>query len=121
MKIRSTNEEIKRLINFIEQGQKRIDDAKVKLVGETDDFEIWRKYGIKNDYRFLLGVDNPIRQFLDKHKPWIYEERYRTIDVEWMLYSLQDLLDIGEITEYEVEEIKSAMMKSNFGSMSIDW
>ena len=106
-----TNEEIKRLINFIEQGQKRIDDAKVKLVGETDDFEIWRKYGIKNDYRFLLGVD----------KPWIYEERYRTIDVEWMLYSLQDLLDIGEITEYEVEEIKSAMMKSNFGSMSIDW
>ena len=38
-----------------------------------------------------------------------------------MLYSLQDLLDIGEITEYEVEEIKSAMMKSNFGSMSIDW
>ena len=116
-----TNEEIKRLIDFIEQGQKRIDDAKVKLVSEANDFEIWRKYGIKHTYRFLLGVDNPIRQFLDKYKPWIYEERYRTIDVEWILYSLQDLLDIGEITEYEVEEIKNAMMKSNFGSMNIDW
>ena len=52
---------------------------------------------------------------------WLVNWLFCTIDVEWMLYSLQDLLDIGEITEYEVEEIKSAMMKSNFGSMSIDW
>ena len=71
-----------------------------------------RKYKVSNDLQF--------RQ-IDNLRKAIYEERYRTIDVEWMLYSLQDLLDIGEITEYEVEKIKSAMMKSNFGSMSIDW
>lgn len=115
------NDEIDRLIKFIEEGQKRIDGAKVKLVSETNDFEIWKKYSIKHDYKFLLGIDNPIRLLLDNHINWIYEERYTVIDVDWILYSLQDLLDEGKITEYEVEEIKNTMMKINFGSMKIDW
>lgn len=116
-----SNEEIERLIDYIEQGQKRIDSAKIKLVSEANDFNIWYKYGIKHHYSYLLGINNPIRQFISKYCYWIYEERYRVIDVDWILYTMQDLLDVGEITEYEVEIIKDAIMEANFGSMKIDW
>lgn len=111
------------LINFIEEGQKRIDSAKRKLVETTDSFDIWLKYGIdKQEYPFLLGRDNPIRIYFDEYFDWMYSEcRYMTIDIHWILESLEEMLIEGKIDQDYVDEMKETLRRSNFGSMCIDW
>lgn len=117
------DKDIQSLINYINNGQKRIDSAKRKLIELTDDFDIWHKYAIdKVHYPFLLGIDNPIRKFIDMYCKWIMcDYRYITIDVDWIIDALEEMLIDGAIGEDYVLEVKEALRKSNFGSMCINW
>lgn len=116
------NENIQDLINYIEEGQKKINSAKKKLVESTNDFEIWLKYcEDKTKYSFILGSDTPLMKLLHKHCVEIFYSRYYELDI-WCVLSISDnLLKEGFITKDEVEELKDYLHKINFGSMKIDW
>ena len=122
MKNKLLNKEAEELINYIEEGQKRIDSAKTKLVSITDDFNIWAKYSIqKTHYPYILPRNSLLMDLLEKYYEDIFERRYSTIDLEWVLEFLNDLFKEGHINKDDIEEIKKYLQKINFGSMRIDW
>lgn len=113
---------IQELITYIEEGQKRIDSAKTKLVSLSTDFDIWAKYSIdKTQYPYVLGMTSPLMILLEDYCEELFERRYTVIDLEWVLEILNNLLREGFITEVEVEDMKKYLQKINFGSMTIDW
>lgn len=113
---------IESLIEYIEEGQKRIDSAKEKLVNSTDDFDIWLKYSNKkNDYSYIFGMKSPIMKLLKNYCPEVLERRYSILDIEWLMEIVDQLDSEGFITKEEIKELKVYLHKINFGSMRINW
>lgn len=113
---------VQELINYIEEGQKRINSAKKKLVESTNDFEIWLRYcEDKTHYKFIFGADTPLMKLLSEYCEWILSNRYSEIDIYWVVEILNSLLQEGFITEEEVTTMKIYLHKINFGSMKINW
>lgn len=112
-----------KLLFLIEEAEKNLEKLKRQLLEENyDDFEIWHKYETnKNTYNYLLGVGSPLRKYLDTHFSWVYQCRYMKIDLEWVLESMEILLDDGEITRTEIEEMKLYLLSINFGELTINW
>lgn len=94
---------------------------KSQLIEENKEFIIWYKYAEKVHHKYLLGIDTPVRNLIDKHMNFLYDERKRIVDVDFILMALEELLYSELINEREVEEVKKYMMNTNFGSMCIDW
>lgn len=113
--------DINSLMEYIEQGEKRINSARVKLMELTDDFDIWLKYATKKNYPFLLSRDNPIMKLVDEHIEYLYEYRHRVITVDYILEAMQELEDVGKISQEEILIIKKKMVSINFGSFKVDW
>lgn len=89
---------------------------------KVDEFEIWlerNKDG--NNFTHLLGIDTKIRQFIDSHMKWVYDNKSMIITAEILYDSAKMLFEIGEITEEEFTNLKEEMKKINFASMAIHW
>lgn len=110
-----------KLENIINEKEIELKLLKSQLVAESKEFIIWYKYAEKIHHKYLLGIDTPIRSLIDKHMSFLYQERKRIIDVDYILMALEELLYGEEIDEIEVEKVKNYMMNTNFGSMCIDW
>lgn len=105
----------------IKEKEAELKILKSQLVQESKNFIMWYKYSEKVHHKYLLGIDTPVRNLIDKHLPFLYSERKRIIDVDFILTALEELLFNQDIDEVEVERVKFYMMKTNFGSMCIDW
>jgi len=123
------------LIDEIKKCESRLADLRVQFNSLPLTFDDWVEHVEKVDYPYISMNRSPeaniIEEFLDKE---FYMEKYRT-------YNLDDILDVligdefcvdseyrsynGETSEYEpnekAEEVKKALQKINFGSVTFDW
>lgn len=109
------------LINYALRLEKNLEVIRKQILSKTTDFEVWNKYSLeKRHYNYLLGINTKIRQTLEK-ADMVRDYRHIEVDVRLMLHVADVLIEKGEYTEKDKEELKQEMVRLNFGSMVIDW
>lgn len=120
-----SEEELARLIAYIDDGEERIKDAKRIVVENTTDFDTWYKYSIPEErcnYPSVLGINTLIGNLVNEKLPWLKEEfKGINLDLDFLLETLEVLFDEGELAIEEVNNIKREFVKLNFGSMKNIW
>lgn len=99
----------------------KLQEAKDQIDFKDVDFEIWERFADKEDYKFLLGIHTPVGIFINKYCSWIVKERYRILDLNFFLTSIEELLKDNEMSLDEANELKKYLQRINFGSMLINW
>ena len=110
-------EKIKKLFEYDEKMNELISQIDFKEA----DFEVWEKFCPKTNYKYTVGINNPLGIMIDKYLPWIRNQRYRVLDLELILFAGKELVLDKRMTEKEFLEIKDYLKKINFGTMIIDW
>lgn len=121
-----SNEDVQRLINYIDSGEERIKDAKRIVCKNTIDFKVWYKYSIPEErckYPSALGMNTLIGRLINDKMAWLKEDEYKgmEIDLEYLLVSMENFYDAGILTRKEINDIEKEIMELNFGSMVNLW
>lgn len=121
-----SNEEIQRLIEYIDSGEERIKDAKRIVCKNTIDFNVWYKYSIPEErcnYPSMLGMNTLIGKLINDKLSWLKENEFRgmVLTLDYLLESMEVLYDERMLSRKEIDNIKREMMKLNFGSMINLW
>lgn len=112
-----TQDDIKRLIDFINNTESRLSDCKRFLVNNTNDFEIWLKYEEnKSHYKiFLEKQKDPLWIFL-KEKMQYQIDNNRVINIDMIVNHMGTLTRESKISLEESDFIKSQLLEWNLGS-----
>lgn len=119
-------EELERLINYIDSGEERLKDTKRVVCKNTIDFNIWYKYSIAEErccYPSMLGMNTLIGKLINDKLSWLKEKEFRgmVITLDYLLESMVNLYDEGEINKKDIDDIKKEIMRLNFGSVINIW
>lgn len=122
MENKLTDEELKRMINYINLGEDRVNGAKKIVLENTKDFNLWYRFSTEKsrvDYPSMLGIHTKVGEMIFNHVNWLRMDTY-----QGMIISLEDILTIADmlleqelITSEYVKELKQELVNINFGSM----
>ena len=122
MENKLTDEELKRMINYINLGEDRVNGAKKIVLENTKDFNLWYRFSTEKsrvDYPSMLGIHTKVGKMIFNHVNWLRMDTY-----QGMIISLEDILTIADmlleqelITSEYVKELKQELVNINFGSM----
>lgn len=121
-----SEEELEKLIKYIDSGEERLKDAKRIVCKNTIDFNIWYKYSIPKErcnYPSMLGVNTLIGRLINDKISWLKETEFRDmiLTLDFLLEAIEILHDEGKLTQKEIEDIKREFIQLNFGSMVNLW
>lgn len=121
-----SNEEVQRLIEYIDSGEERIKGAKRIVCKNTIDFNIWYKYSVPEErcnYPSMLGMNTLIGKLINDKFSWLKENEFRgmVLSLDYLLQSMEVLYGENVLSRKEIDDIKREIMKLNFGSMVNLW
>ena len=124
--VKLSGKEVKNLINYVNQGEERLNGAKRIIVNNTTDFDTWYKYSIKEErvtYPSMLSINTTLGKMFHEHLYWLADEcsRDEEFNIEYVLNACEVLLEQKKIRKKDVKNIKSEIVMLNFGSVKNIW
>lgn len=121
-----SDEEIQRLISYINSVEKRIKEAKRIVCENTIDFNVWYKYSAPEErykYPSMLGINTLIGKLINDKMTWLKNKEYigMVIDLDYLLEAMENLYLEGSLSRKEINNIKREIINLNFGSVINLW
>lgn len=121
-----SKDDLYRLMEFVDNGERRITEARKTICKNTSEFDVWYKYSTpqtRNDFKSMLSTNCLIGDLIYNKIGWLRDKKYfgMVIELEFILQAIENLFYEGKISKKEISNIKKEMVRLNFGSMINEW